>query len=158
MKSTLLIFGVGLLFFACESKNDYNHLEKENHFLKLKVDSLENWINHAFDPIIIENNKNKVLYAGDTANFVVGLLMNDERIIDSIEISLFRIKNSNVEEFVQKSIAAPAQSNNKNNYGVEYFSLPNLSQGNYLYKGIIMVQGKKIPIEHYFKVEEVVRR
>lgn len=79
--------------------------------------------------------------------------MNDERIIDSIEISLFKLKNSDNMEFLGRNVAIP-QLNKETTYGVEYFSLPNLSQGNYLYQGTIIVQGKTIPIEHYFNVHK----
>lgn len=153
MKNSILISVTLLLLSACKNNNSCNYLHTENQLLKSKVDSLESWINNSFDPIILENNKSKVLYAGDTANFVVGLLMNDERIIDSIEISLFKLKNSDNMEFLGRNVAIP-QLNKETTYGVEYFSLPNLSQGNYLYQGNIIVQGKTIPIEHYFNVHK----
>lgn len=153
MKNGILILSIILLLFSCESDNDFYLIQEENQLLKLKIDSLENWINDSFDPIIIENNKNKTLYVGDTANFVIGLLMNDERIIDSIDISLFKLKDSDNMEFLLRNIATP-QLNEETTYGVEYFSLPNLSQGNYLYQGTIIVKGKKIPIEHYFDIHK----
>ena len=133
MKNWILILSI--ILFSCKRDNNFSSLQEENQVLKLKVDSLENWINNSLDPIIIENNKNKTLYVGDTANFVIGLLINDERIIDSIDLSLFKLEDSNNMEFLQRNVAIP-QLNKETTYGIEHFSLSNLSQGNYLYKGI----------------------
>lgn len=152
MKKSIITLGVLLVLFACKNDIEINKLKYENNSLKGKVDSLENWINNSFDPVIIDDHINKPLHDGDTANFVVGLLMNDERMIDSIELSLYKIQNSNDSQFIRKDILAPKLNNNKTR-GVGYFSLPNLSKGKYLYQGFIKYQGKKTRIYRDFSIE-----
>jgi hypothetical protein len=151
MRKFQLLFIGGFFFFSCCV--DSNTVEKKQNAILIKTkDSLENLINHSFDPIIIENNKNKVLKYGDTASFVVGLLMNDERIIDSIDMTLMKKDKFSNYTFISKNVVHP-KSNRERTYGLGYFDIPNLSIGHYLFKGTLSVHGKKLAIEHYFEIK-----
>jgi hypothetical protein len=155
MKNQIYIIWVVIIsvtFCSCNNR-EVKDLKIENKSLQLKIDSLENWLSKSFDPVVIEDNKRRPLREGDTANFVLGLLMNDELKIDTIEMSLFKISDSKTSQLIRKDLLVP-KLNKTRTHGTGYFTYPNLSPGNYFYDGYIKYKNQKIKIYHYLKVAD----
>lgn len=150
MPIKLLLFSGVILLSSCIDNSENLTLQNENKILATKVDSLENVLSQNFDPFII-NSGNWELYDGDTATFVVGLMNNNESIIDSIHMSLYKVDDQSNKEFLYTNLFLPSKSDDRT-YGLGRFQLPNLEKGKYLYDGFIVFKGEKKDIQHYFEV------
>lgn len=135
---------------SCEKSGSKN-LEQLNRTLKLENDSLRKVLKSSFDPIIINDNKHNIIMEKDTARFVVGLMLNTSSVIDSVKMNLKKKDQFDNFNFVRSDLVLPKK--NDNTFGLSYFIIPNLKRGNYLYEGYLVLENKKLPIQHFFEVQ-----
>lgn len=145
MKKTI-VFISSFLLISCKANDKIKFLERENIKLEIKIDSLQKDFIQSLSAIIINNNYKSNFKKGDSINFVVALACNKSEIIDSINLDLFDNKNELIS-------ANDYEINSNIENGFSYFKIKKLKQGEYIYKGNIMFQNKKLPIEYEFKIE-----